>query len=553
MNRTTLNFGFVAWAAMACGMDTTVSDVKLAGVGLDPDEIGSSPDYHGGLVEYNLVDFAGAQLPLGLVGLVSYEQVGPDVNFRPPYKMVLGQGFMFQDDMQAPDAAMGTLAKPPSAEGVCQTRFEPRSYLSGLADVGDHISFKTKGGDGGFTIGRRPYVYPTDMRDVIAYYMELDAWRADHRTRPVLYDPTDSTPTNMVEETFIPANFPEGELVELDFPGGIPPMEAGMGAIPLPLRAAKSSRGIVLPNSPAGVRIGWDGPRYDRFGRLMEAPSVEDMGQGDTGAFEIEENSTCLQYVPHSSVPMTSEDCLELADIPNSPAEYAELGLNYSARELNGQMYTGPWDTEDQKVVFEWIPGAEDSGEIVTLTVRFLGPVDTEDENMVEGVVMNTTPANRAEDAWEEAIDAGDVPSGTELPVGRRAALACDQPYDMGDPATLRDQESEIEWPLEQAFQYENGDFVPSLHGDPGHNLAEVPCRLTDADVRFELTQDIVEKAMDYAALHGAEGAVFYLSRSSETEIQGPPVRDRFGKRHNTSPVKVVARSMQIGRFWFGE
>ena len=85
--------GFLAALLAGCGLPATPSDVKMAGVGLDPDEIGALPDMHGGLIEYNLFDFAGSQLPLGLLGLVSYDQVGADVGFSPPYKMVVGQGY----------------------------------------------------------------------------------------------------------------------------------------------------------------------------------------------------------------------------------------------------------------------------------------------------------------------------------------------------------------------------------------------------------------------------------------------------------------------------
>ncbi len=539
--------------AVGCGLPATESDVKMAGVGLDPDEIGAIPDMQGGLIEYNLIDFAGAQLPLGLVGLVSYEQVGPDVNFRPPYKMVMGQGFVFQDDSIAPDATMGTLPKPPAAVGTCQTRFEPRSYLSGLSDVGNAITFSTEDGTGGYTVGRRPFVYPPDMRDVTAYYMELDAWRPNPRIRKATPAEGSNDPTALVDVVHTPANFPEGRVVSVDFPGGIPPLEAGMGSIPLPLRATGENRSIQLPNSPLGVRIGWNGPRYDRFGLLMASDGANTDDGGDTGSVAAEENSTCLQYLPHATAPGAPTDCLELQDPPREPEQFAALGLSYPERELNGQMYTGPWDAEDGQVVFEWVPAEVDLGEILTLTVRFLGPVDREDENMVESAVFGTSAAPNAQEEWDSAIAAGNIPSGTPLPEGRRSALACDEPYEMGDPAVVRDTEVEVEWPLEAGYTYEDGSFVPSLQGDPGHNLAEVSCRLDDGQGRFVLTQEIVQSAMDYGALHGAQGAVFFLTRSTETNVQAPPVRDRYGKKHVTSPIKVVSRSMQVGRFWYGQ
>ena len=134
----------VAMGALGCGASTTQTDVKMSGVGLDPDEIGIAPSYSGGLVEYNLVDFAGAQLPLGILGFSSYSELGPEGDFRPPYKLVVSKGFVFENDALAPDSTLGLLDQPPSAVGACQTRFEPRSDLSGLADVGHHIRFRTE-------------------------------------------------------------------------------------------------------------------------------------------------------------------------------------------------------------------------------------------------------------------------------------------------------------------------------------------------------------------------------------------------------------------------
>ena len=554
---------------LGCGVPASNTDVKMAGVGLDPDEIGAAPTFNGGLIEYNLIDFAGAQLPLGLVGLVSYDQVGPDVTFKPPYKMVMGNAFLFQDDLVAPDSALGTLASPPAAIGTCQTRFEPRSYIGGLVDAGSKVTIRNNDGTAGWDIGRRPYVWPSDVSDVNAYYMEIDSWRPVGSNRPIQLDPSSNDPLNMVQVPHLMANFPEGERVEFDFPGGVPPLELNMGSIPVPLRSAGTDRSLVLPNSPMGARLSWDGPRYDRYGQAMGEGHPENSinvyapdGEGDSGEAlqTVYPYSSCLQYLPHGTMPRSVEDCIALESPPTKPAEFSALGLDFAAKNLNGQMYTGPWDTADQQVVFEWIPSFSQTNEMVTLTVRFLGPVDRDDDNMVAATVGGTPIpadyqpgdgpdwADGVTETWEAAIADGLIPEGTPVPTPDRSALACDD-----DVTGATDGAGKlIQWPLERQHTFEDGSFVPSLQGDPSHNLAEVTCRLDDEAGRFVLTQDILDKAMDYAALHGAEGAVFYLTRSTETEIQGPPVRDRFGKRHDTSPVKVVARSMQIGRFWFG-
>ena len=49
-----------------------------------------------------------------------------------------------------------------------------------------------------------------------------------------------------------------------------------------------------------------------------------------------------------------------------------------SAEADAGQIYTGPWDTSDGKVLFRWNPGTNPD-EYVSIAVRFLGPVDPAD------------------------------------------------------------------------------------------------------------------------------------------------------------------------------
>ena len=45
--------------------------------------------------------------------------------------------------------------------------------------------------------------------------------------------------------------------------------------------------------------------------------------------------------------------------VATKPADFLALGLDFADKNLNGQMYTGPWDTTDQEVLFEWVQGVE--------------------------------------------------------------------------------------------------------------------------------------------------------------------------------------------------
>ena len=76
----TLSPLWITILALGCGMPATQSDVKLAGVGLTPDQVGAIPDFQGGLIEYNLIDFVPRNL---------FEQFRRTANFY--FLVVLGE------------------------------------------------------------------------------------------------------------------------------------------------------------------------------------------------------------------------------------------------------------------------------------------------------------------------------------------------------------------------------------------------------------------------------------------------------------------------------
>ena len=508
---------------VACGREVTPVDHKLAGVGHNPAEIGPTPEMNGGLFEYNWVDFAGAGLPLGMLGLVSYTAVGPDLGtFRPPYALVTSTGFVFEDDLPNTDTLFGTFAAPPSAEGTCYTNIDPRSYLNSVADVGTSIAFQNKDGSGGFVNGRRPVLYAPDLEAVFPYYIELEAWRVSPRVwRPKVGE--GDTLDALQETVFEGSNFVHGAEVEINFPGAIPLPEASFGSIPMPLAAWGKDRSFHLPTRPTGLMVSWTGPRYGAWGQPL--------GEG--------ENKTCVQYAAHGADPASPEDCLTLAPFP------AELDPT-DGSALPGQMYTGPWDAESG-VVFEWIPSEDDRvEETITLTVQFLAKVDTDDENKRERVVT-VPPSSDVEDDWEAAIEDGFIPEGTPVPDGRRPAFACETDDGSENGAT---------WELDESLVLENGEYLPSLRGEPSHTLAEVTCSFPDRSAdgaygRFVLTPEIIEEALTYARANGAEGAVFSFVRQTTLNLETPPVRDRYGNRRDISPIKVVGNAAVLGRFWY--
>ena len=488
----------------ACGLDATEADVKLAGVGLNPDEIGPKPTLAGGLVEYDWFNFAGGGLSLAALGFTSYDEVGPTITtFAPPYAVVYGLAFLFDDLVPAPDVHHGAVAVPPAVEDTCWTNTEPFSYLmASTAEAGDKFVFSDSTGSTRFKLARNPEIYPPDPQDVFVYYISVESWHPAALSAPL---PSGG------ERVLNPANFTHGATVDFSFAGGIPPVEAPVSSIPRP-SASAPHEALTLPNRASALRMSWNGPLYGPNGAT-----------GEEGPL-----TTCVQYhyTPLEQAAfeaLTAEEqaalCKTTAPLPETPDE------------LIGQIYTGPWDTSDGSVTLHWEPGA--AGETVSFSVRFLGPIDRESEAFIRAQVPMEAPPGVQSD-WDRLLSRGDVEGG--LPQGTRAPLPCDDP-------------DEIQWVFDPSLVDANGDTNVELQGDPSVNLAEVTCRLTD-DGEFTLTQEHLAGALDYAARKGSEGALFYFSRSTGVDVNVPPVRDQAGRKVETSPVLVRSNSVEIGRFW---
>lgn len=494
-----------------CGLPTTESNIKFAGVGLDPDEIGATPSPSGGLVEYVWVEFAGGQLSLAALGLLSFDEAGPaSVGFKPPYAVVNGTGFVFDTDLGNPDAQFGSFARPPSVVGNCETVYEPQAYLSNVADLGNAITLETEDGSAGFKINRRPFVMPPVIQDVFPYYSELGSWRSQAWTHRV---PTgDGTAlSDMTESVLARPNYPFGQTVLMDFPGGLPPMEATYNSIPVPLAAGGGDRSVQLPEQPMGFMLEWTGPRMDAATRAW----VDD-GQV---------HRACLRYAQTTDMPANPADCMTLPDAPTDG-------------NLVGQVYTPPWKTTEG-LTLKWEPD-NDTTDTISFTIRFLGPVDETESYFVDDYV-DVQPISDIENDWDDLIDDGEVPESAAFPQGVRDSLACDD-------------EEDVQWKFQPGLREGpegSGKYVPTLQGDPLHTSVEVTCTVDPASGEFTITNEMLESALAFADQYDAAGAVFYVARTQTSQVEVPAVRDSVGNRREIAPVTVVSKAVQVGRFWY--
>ena len=553
MTTTPLGSGLVRFTLLAllvgCGRDAENGQYKTPGVGLNPDEIGPSPTPQGGLIEYHHIEFAGAALPLGITGLVSFDAVGPEsLSMLPPYVMVYGQGFVLSSDIPQMDVAFGTFGTPLNTPGACYTNYEPRAYLNTMADVGEAITFSGEGFQ--YQLGRRPAMYAeNNQENLFPYYSQIAALRESALTAPVA--PTDGGAFNVQERQVIrAANWKHGARIDIDFPGGIPPQDASVSAIPMPLAAQGADTEHYLPGAPDGVMMTWTGPSYDADGNVTESA----------------EQRRCLTFADMNYVPETPEDCLE-RNLPDAGVGTAVDDIVASdggvvLSKLQGQMYTGPWST-DTGVTFEWPKTELSANESVVIGIRLLGEVDLDSE-FKQVARLPVTPSDNLEKRWNMFRSADpddpDAPASVYDYIHHEAEMPRDTLY--REPLACEREGEDFEWEPDPTLYKVEGDpesgYITSLQGEPTYTVAETVCNVPSSSSdsssdwnSFTITGDDLRYALSYGELHGASGAVFYFARSTVKDLDTPPVRDRFGNRKDISDVRVITSSVKVGRFWW--
>lgn len=491
---------------LACAPDYENSDVKFVGVGYDPEEIAPPSEPSGGILEYSWVNFAGAALNLAAMGFSSFDPIGPDMaGFAPPYTAVNAFGYIFSKTLPGAED-LGLTAPPPDVDDTCYTAYATSGPLGSFetVDVGSRIEIVSDDGTRGVTLARYPTDYPADPQDTYAFYNGFDSYRAAPVTARVPGSGND--PASMEEKVYAKASFPFGETLTIHWSGGFAPDGAPVASMPQPLSSVGTAE-LQLPQDPGGIMMSWNGPRYDSWGNSE--------GEGEV--------NTCLMY--------RRADDLDIAAADDCAGQDVTTDLN-----VEGQMYTGPWDTADGAVTFRWNAG-DNANEVVSLSVRFLGPIDETDESFFEEYVevdpdegtWNSLKGGMTGDAY--------IPEDLDCPTGRRTPTACE------DGGT---------WGLDDSLYSWDGELAPWMRGDPNNKVVEVTCRLKD-DGEFTLDNARLEDALTYARAHSAAGAIFYFARGIQLDLTAPDAADSYQQRHSITPVKVASRAVDVGRFWYEE
>jgi hypothetical protein len=476
-------------ALFACGRNAADVDVRLVGVGDDPQEIGPTPTPYGGVVGYDRVELAGGALTLGHMGLASYTEVGPGlVSFAPPYAGVIGFSYIFDTKLPAADTLAFTAPTPPASEDSCYTVFYPEGPIGSFTtvDLGDFMQFRTADGSSAFKMSRVPADYPPDPQNLFIYYSSVEEWAPYSRTHLVPSGDS-SNPLDMRPEVWRSANFPLGQEMIYSFPGGYSRFDQPVGSIPMPSSSLDTPPTIQIPDALGGVLLEWDGPRFDWYGNEI-----------GTGL-----QTTCLEYYDgRTERPSDVAACETSAPLPTAPDEY---------NAFKGQIYTGPWDAVDGKLTLRWTPKVH--GDQVSVAIRWMAPADPSDFSF-------------------------QVARKNDRPVATCDADSAEVTY-IPDPA-LFTEENGVYKP------------APQIMGDPTSKMVEVSCLMRD-DGEFTIEPTMLQEAREYAEQHGAQGAIMFVARGSEVEAEFPAVKDQYDHRHDISPVRISSRDVRVGRLhWAG-
>jgi hypothetical protein len=305
-------------------------------------------------------------------------------------------------------------------------------------------------------------------------------------------DGDSNDPAAMTSEPYRFANFPFGAAVVMKFPGGFTTFDKPVASIPQPSTSVEPTD-LTLPQPFGGVQLGWTGPRWTF--------STQDSSWTPVGG----DWNTCFEYTDRTvwgdspEGPADPAECASLTPYPNDQLLY---------RSYKGQVYTGPWNT-DGGVTFSWVP--DESDDEIVFAVKFLKDVDPTDDAFVYRAARNGDGSLRSAQVCED---------GTyEFDEAR---------FGGGD----------------------EGGYSVALQGNPSEVLAQVVCK-ADNNGQFTLTQDMLADAFDYAVERNGGGAIFMMGRMTSTAAVIPAVKDQYDQIHEVSPVKVSAKAVKVGRFFW--
>lgn len=515
-----LALGLTMLVVTACGRDVAPDEVKLVGVGFDPEEIGPAPTAYGGVVEYNHIDFAGGGVPFGVMGIGGNLEVTSDLaGHAPPYEGLFGFSYIFDTKLSAGDTFNQNIGVPPAAEDSCYTVISPRGPIGTFTtvDVGDYQEFVLRSEFDArqpgermpqplLRLGRDPRDFPPRLSDLSVYYIGFtqrfpsDVVRRTYQPTIESQDPNTLDATGTYRRS---DNFPFGEEVVWNYPGGLTTVKREIGSLPLPATATEPAV-LPLPNEIGPVSLSWQGPRYTYL-------TVDDVW---VQASEDAPHTRCFEFFEDAHGAVGSwEDCA--ADAAGS---YPSTILEY--RNFKGQLYTGPWETTDgEGVTFEWEPATEGSPDYVMLSLR-----------------------------WMERLRPDPIENRTRVvPVGGgdfRSATTCE----LWDDEVSEWQSTD---PVEQGEDF-GTDLAAAT--EPFSRLVEVVCLLAD-DGEYTLTTEPLQQALAYAASRDDEvgGVLFMLARGTEIEAEVPAVKDQFDFRRDITPVRVASHTIRAGRFHWNE
>lgn len=499
----------LAAALAGCMRDTGDAGVKAIGVGYDPGDLFIGPEERGGIIDLVLAQMRGTHMDLGITGFFNTTGAFTDPE-SDPFDSILGFSYFFSPAINGADEYPLVSPKGPDVPESCFVQVSPGGPLGSFdtVDVGEELFFTNGAADQAertaFTMPRTPQDYPSNTTEVFVYYIGTGVYRAPSATSG--------------------GNWAFGEPVTMHFDGGVPPDGAPVPSIPFSSDSADERVGkeagdptIFAPAELLGVRLG-------------------NLASG--------EGARPMRYAPTEQglpSPLEGDSVLHVTwDEPAAVPESGDAPMVTVAIKLLRAATDGTAPEGATRCVPAEAPEVPAGGrDDLWLT----------DYTQVKGAWCDT--------AFEPDLGIGNDESGLDY---LSSSDTCHDGLDSDGDGTCDEGgcEQDGQWlfpdPDCSRHQYETSacgsdGYCRPVGGDRGGDglIGQLVCSADD-DGEFVVSQEEIADLVTAAAGQAVAGAVVVVTRTNETLITVPMVRDQLGNQEDINPVRLRVSQAQYGR-----
>lgn len=511
-----LALGAAALLAAGCARETGEAGVKPIGVGFDPGDIFGAPEQRGGVIDVTQARIKGHELDLGITGFFGSGGAFVDPE-SDPFDTALGFAYLFSPAITAADETSLISPKGPDVPGACFAQINNRGPLGSFrtVDVGEQMALinsvdpeaEDPPAPMNFTLFRDPQDYPLDTTNVFLLYSGFDNLR--------------------IGQSAFTDNWAYGQDLSLHFAGGLPPGGAPVASVPL-----SSDQEDPRVGKPAGHPVVW---------------SADELGDVFISNQEDGADAQLMRYAPTSGglpSPQLNDGVIHLTWEPpvNRPDDsVVTVSLKLMQDAADGE----PLDSQQScipAVAREPLSGQRDLAWSIAYN-------DDKKRWCDDGFEPDAAIGN---DEGGDFFDQDGIASEVDTchdNIDQDGNGFCDEGGCFDDDGNwLPPDPTCSRHTYQTSVCGADGQCRPTGGDRTGDGtLGELICTAEDTGA-FTVPKDEIDAFLAQIDPTLAVGAVVVVSRTSETLVTLPAVRDPVGNIDDINPVRVRTAQVHYGR-----